>query len=318
MCICLNALIAYCWLFAFLSSSLAKSPVFNYPNQILEVNVDEGSKIGSIVAQLKADSGTDPHVNYSMQAWRASVEERNNALFAMDSHGQVTTVSELDLEDTKIHIKPQYKFKVTAMNRDNAESSFCWLLVTINDINDNPPLFGKEDYKFHVSEAVQPKTIVGWVDVTDRDQLDKGKLKLKLVFPKTQHPPHLFLIDPNGRIQTTGKLDREKHEVFNFEVVASDSIGPVHTAKVNNQNSLSIMGVNVTGPTPPVHTDCAKSNRTIEHSDNYAPFPLPLIDRKFHHYRHPKKRDNLSEIIGVFCKRDERYIYRTYERYAGS
>lgn len=207
--------------------------MFNYPNQILEVNVDEGSEIGSIVTQLKADSGTDPHVNYSMQAWRASVEERNNALFSMDTHGKVVTIAEIDLEDTKLTIKPQYKFKVTAMNRDNSESSFCWLLINISDINDNPPMFGKNEYKFHVSEAVQPQHIVGRVDVTDRDQLDRGKLKLKLVFPSAQKSPYLFSIDTNGRIQTTAKLDREKNDIFKFEVVAMDSIHPIHTARVN-------------------------------------------------------------------------------------
>ena len=211
---------------------IAKPPIFTYPNQILEVTVNEGAKVGHVVTQVKASPGTDPHVNYSMQAWRASVEERNNALFTMDAHGKVTTLKLIDLEDPKILIKSQYKFKVTAMNRGNSESSFCWLLIDIKDINDNAPVFSQSSYKFSVSESVQTKTIVGRVTVTDRDWLDEGRLKLQLVFPPGQKTPHPFSIDTNGRIQTNQKLDREKIETFNFQVLAQDSGSPVHTAKV--------------------------------------------------------------------------------------
>ena len=216
------------WLFALLSGSGATPPVFKYPNQILQVDIDEGSKVGSLVTQVRAEG--QGHVNYSMQAWRASVDELNNALFAMDTQGHVRTISPIDLEDLKVTIKPQYKFKVTAMNRDNSESSFCWLLIDINDVNDNPPRFGLSQYRFRVSESVPPKTIVGRVDVTDRDQLDNGKLKLNLLFTGTPPP---FSIDANGRIQTTHPLDREKVEKFKFDVLAKDSTSPVHTAKVN-------------------------------------------------------------------------------------
>jgi hypothetical protein len=191
---------------------------------------------------MKADSGTDSHVNYSMQAWRASVEEQNNALFTMDSHGKVTVLSDIDLENEELPIKPQYKFKVTAMNKDS-ESSFCWLLININDINDNPPIFAKSEYKFSVSEAVQRNTIVGWVEVTDLDEVDRNRLDLRLVFPQNHPHPPLFSVDKNGRIQTTASLDREKIELFKFDVLAKDSISPIHTAKVKKLSIIKVRDI---------------------------------------------------------------------------
>ena len=64
-------------------------PRFNYPENILRISVNEEIKIGSTVVRVHA-GGTDyqyGHVNYSMQAWRATIEERENQLFEMNPNG---------------------------------------------------------------------------------------------------------------------------------------------------------------------------------------------------------------------------------------
>ena len=80
-----------------------------------------------------------------MQAWRATIEERENQLFEMNPNGLVKTKSEIDLENPLI--KNQYKYKVEASNIQG-ETSSCWLIIDINDINDNAPVFASEVYKF--------------------------------------------------------------------------------------------------------------------------------------------------------------------------
>lgn len=141
---CLGSLLLFVWLT--FGGVNAVAPRFPYKEQILRVNVDEAVPIGTTVARVQA-GGTDyQHVNYSMQAWRATLQERENQLFSMDSRtGQVRTKALIDLENPAI--KKQYKYKVEASNAQG-ETSFCWLIINVNDINDNPPVFSSELYKF--------------------------------------------------------------------------------------------------------------------------------------------------------------------------
>ena len=215
--------------------SCALRPVFNYPNNIVEEKVDENSKIGSVVAHIQAFSETDSNVNYSMQAWRASVEEQHNPVFVMDKSGVVTVAAEIDLEDPKGKTKTQYKFKVTASNTKTNEASFCWLLIHVNDVNDNEPVFGQSEYKFSVHESTPTRTIVGSVDVTDKDLMDQGNLRLSLVEKKSRKSPTAFTIDKYGRIMTHEKLDREKIAFYKFYVIAKDSQSPIHQSQVKIQ-----------------------------------------------------------------------------------
>ena len=123
----------------------AAAPRFPYKEQILRVSVDEAVPLGTTVARVTADE-VSQHVNYSMQAWRATIQERENQLFEMDSRsGQVKTRALIDLENPAI--KKQYKYKVEASNAQG-ETSFCWLIIDVNDINDNPPIFSSQTYKF--------------------------------------------------------------------------------------------------------------------------------------------------------------------------
>ena len=123
----------------------ALAPRFPYKEQILRVSVDEAVPIGTTVARVTAGD-VSQHVNYSMQAWRATIQERENQLFQMDSRsGQVKTKALIDLENPVI--KKQYKYKVEASNAQG-ETSFCWLIIDVNDINDNPPVFSSQMYKF--------------------------------------------------------------------------------------------------------------------------------------------------------------------------
>jgi len=212
--------------------------VFNYPNNIVEEKVDENSKIGSIVAHIQSFSETDSNVNYSMQAWRASVDEQRNPVFVMDKSGVVTVAAEIDLEDGVT--KTQYKFKVTASNTKTNEASFCWLLIHVNDVNDNEPVFGQTEYKFEVHESTPVRTIVGSVDVTDKDLMDQANLRLSLIEqnPKSRKSPTDFTIDKYGRIMTHRKLDREQIAAYKFYVIAKDSQSPIHQSQAKVEVSI--------------------------------------------------------------------------------
>ena len=186
--------------------------------------------IGSKVVQAHA---TDPtgHVNYSMQAWRVTLEEAENPIFWMDSNGWVKTKALIDLENSVI--KEQYKFKVEAGN-NQGETASCWLIVTINDINDNPPIFSRPSYNFAVYENAPRKKIIGKVEISDADKIDRGKVKLQLKNRDSAEKDLKFNIDRSGRIFTIGEIDREIKSKYILDIIATDSIKPTHTAKVSH------------------------------------------------------------------------------------
>ncbi|CBY21324.1 unnamed protein product [Oikopleura dioica] len=175
-----------------------------------------------------------------MQAWRASVDEQRNPVFVMDKSGVVTVAAEIDLEDPEGKTKTQYKFKVTASNTKTSEASFCWLLIHVNDVNDNEPVFGQTEYKFEVHESTPVRTIVGSVDVTDKDLMDQANLRLSLIEQGTKSPksPDDFTIDKNGRIMTHRELDREQIASYKFYVIAKDSQSPIHQSQAKVEVSI--------------------------------------------------------------------------------
>ena len=84
---------------------------------------------------------------------------------------------------------------------------------------------------FSVAENAERGSIIGQIDISDLDHLDKGKLKLQLLSQKATSKLR-FGIDNAGRIYTTDQLDREVEANYHFDIVATDSIKPFHTAKV--------------------------------------------------------------------------------------
>lgn len=84
---------------------------------------------------------------------------------------------------------------------------------------------------FLVAENAERGTIIGQIDISDLDQIDRGKLKLELHSTSDKISKH-FGIDSAGRIFTTATLDRETESKYTFNILATDSIKPFHTAKV--------------------------------------------------------------------------------------
>ena len=88
-----------------------------------------------------------------------------------------------------------------------------------------------KNWFFSVAENAERGTIIGQIDISDLDQIDRGKLKLELHSTSDKISKH-FGIDSAGRIFTTATLDRETESKYTFNILATDSIKPFHTAKV--------------------------------------------------------------------------------------
>ena len=134
--------------------------------------------------------------------------------FVIDSAtGNISLTSPLDFE-----LVPQYTFEVLATDGgDPALTGTARVVITVTDINDNPPLFSSSEYRESVPEDTAVSTLVLTISATDPDLAAAGNVSYSLV--NTEH----FAIDPvSGAVSLILPLDFESRQVHNFSVVATD------------------------------------------------------------------------------------------------
>ncbi|KAJ8412621.1 hypothetical protein AAFF_G00129570 [Aldrovandia affinis] len=113
-----------------------------------EATVMEGMPVGTRVIQVRAldpDWGSNGQVIYSLALPPNSKMDQNAVVFAIDSKtGWITTLKDLDRE-----MCPSYTLTVVASDLGEvfSLSSSVVVMVTIADINDNPPTFEKDYYR---------------------------------------------------------------------------------------------------------------------------------------------------------------------------
>ncbi|XP_017279259.1 neural-cadherin [Kryptolebias marmoratus] len=122
---------------------------------------------------------------------------------------------------------PQYVLNITATD-DNASggpyplSSSAQVIVGINDINNNKPLFEEcQNYNAAVLENQPPGTFVLSVQAYDADMGVNGEVKYGIMHRDGVSSG--FEIHPDtGVITTTGSFDRERQREFTLSVTATD------------------------------------------------------------------------------------------------
>ena len=125
------------------------------------------------------------------------------------------------------------------------------MVITIQDMNDNPPQFAENLYEFNILENQPKGTHIGEVRATDRDTSKFGVTMYRLQDIPTpiqtsffvQEVPNFgiqnnrtllragniarkFFINEKGQLSILEKLDREEREVHEILVIASDGGTP--------------------------------------------------------------------------------------------
>uniref|UniRef100_H3AZ70 Si:dkey-22o22.2 n=2 Tax=Latimeria chalumnae TaxID=7897 RepID=H3AZ70_LATCH len=124
---------------------------------------------------------------------------------------------------------PQYVLIITAMD-DNSSggpkplSSFAQVIVGINDINNNKPVFqecSKYSESTWVLENQPPGTFVLQVEAYDADLGVNGDVKYGIMY-RDGVPPAFNIDMDTGVIKTTQSFDREKQREYTLSVTATD------------------------------------------------------------------------------------------------
>ncbi|XP_037833455.1 protocadherin gamma-A2-like [Kryptolebias marmoratus] len=104
------------------------------------------------------------------------------------------------------------------------------IIISVLDVNDNPPVCAKPEYNARVTESASVGTVITTVKATDRDKGNNGKVIYSI--PKSA-AENLFQIDSeSGMLTLTGNVDYEKRKLHELDIQVSDQGGLSDACKV--------------------------------------------------------------------------------------
>uniref|UniRef100_A0A0A1WPP1 Fat-like cadherin-related tumor suppressor homolog n=1 Tax=Zeugodacus cucurbitae TaxID=28588 RepID=A0A0A1WPP1_ZEUCU len=120
------------------------------------------------------------------------------------------------------------KYELHIIAKDNGEPALtaeAVINILVEDINDNAPIFGVQEFIFKVREDIPRGTVVAAIEATDIDIGPNGEIFFSI--KEELATEELFKIDKHtGVIRTLGYLDYEKRQVHNLIVSAIDRGSP--------------------------------------------------------------------------------------------
>ncbi|KAL4641609.1 protocadherin Fat 4 [Arapaima gigas] len=207
------------------------------------VSAVESWGAGHHVFQAKAldpDEGSNGMVSYSLR-------QNPKGLFHIhERRGLITLTGPLEVTTSS------YQVEVVASDMGVPQrSSSMVVMVSVYDVNDNPPVFDQLSYEVTILESEPVNSRFFKVEATDKDSGPNGEIVYDIVGGNTRD---VFGIFPDGQLYIKDELDREVQDRYDLLVVASDrAVEPLSAT------------VNVT-----VVLDDVNDNRPLFNSTNYV------------------------------------------------
>ncbi|XP_055628070.1 protocadherin-like wing polarity protein stan [Toxorhynchites rutilus septentrionalis] len=198
----------------------------------VEVKIKEEAPIGSAVMKIEA---TDPVMDVPITTFELLMPDVDGYFSLNEQTGDVILNKRLDYETIN---KMNIDFVVRALAKDKIRQSLAYVNVTVENVNDNAPVFEKEVYRTTVMESDRYPHKIITVKAKDDDALLTDKDK-QLGYNSVRYSlegshANLFTIDnKTGEISIAkGQvLDREKQSVLKIVVIAKDSPGKTTDAR---------------------------------------------------------------------------------------
>lgn len=188
------------------------SPAFSKEDYY--TSFSENNVLAMSVLQVSA---TDSDIVYNGEI-RYFLDATASSWFTIDdTSGTIMVTNVFDREET-----PRTQFKVYA--RDLGKPSLtgsATVHVTINDINDEHPVFTQDSFRFKTYENQMPKFPVGYINASDPDLGAGGELTFSLLAEDNEMLP--FWISEDGFVSVSKLLDHEGHSAYKFKVLVEDN-----------------------------------------------------------------------------------------------
>ncbi|KAG5896560.1 hypothetical protein JTB14_010389 [Gonioctena quinquepunctata] len=211
------------------------SPKFE-PGSCYRLSIPENSDTTVIhtVTAEDLDEGPNGEIFYSITGGN------NGNKFSVDPKSGEITARPLDRES-----QSRYSLTITARDRGTPTlQETCNLTVYVEDQNDNDPKFDLSKYSTTILENVPMDTFVLKVHASDADM----GVNARIIYSLANESQWLFRVDnKSGVITTAGFFDRERQNLYNFLVVATDS-GKYNARSQSVPVTVKITDVNDNNP----------------------------------------------------------------------
>ncbi|XP_050541407.1 protein dachsous [Daktulosphaira vitifoliae] len=189
-----------------------------FDSSSVRIAIPENVAIGSAIYTAHAsdpDSGANGKVHYEIVT---STQEPS--YFTVDyNRGTISLIHGLDYEVV-------HRLTVTVVARDSGVPSLSdnmTLLIDVQDINDNPPVFERQHYAATILESLPVNSQIVQVTALDGDSGNNARISYKV----SSGDGETLDIHPNtGWVYVKAPLDRETRDTYELTVVATDNGSP--------------------------------------------------------------------------------------------
>lgn len=195
---------------------------------LFQESVSENVPVGYSIVRVQAydaDEGPNAELNYAL----IDKEYNGNDIpITIDTKtGWVYTSAQLDRE-----IQSKYQLQVTATDSGTPpRSATASVVVVIQDVNDNDPVFAMSGYDVELAEDEPPGTPVVTVSATDADE--DNRLHYEITGGNTRGRFSITSQNGRGLITVAQPLDFKQEKRYVLTVTATDSGGRSDTTMVH-------------------------------------------------------------------------------------
>ncbi|KAM9376020.1 protocadherin gamma-A11-like [Pholidichthys leucotaenia] len=227
------------------------APVFS--QAVYKASLPENSPVNTVVVTVSAadaDEGVNGDVTYEF----GHVTEEVKKIFNIDhKSGEIRVIGTVDYES-----KTSFDIRVKAKDGLGL-SSYTKVIISVTDMNDNPPVVNIKSLSNPIAENVSPGTEVGIINVQDRDSEKNRQVHCYI----QEGVP--FKLIPSIKnyysLVTTGQLDRELVSDYNITITATDQGSPPLSS--SKTVHLSVADIN---DNPPVFDEQSYSAYVTENN----------------------------------------------------
>ncbi|ALC37924.1 ds [Drosophila busckii] len=208
---------------------------------MVRISVPENAELGTPLFAAHAhdkDSGRSGQVSYSLSSASrySNATQSQSMLFAIDARsGHLVLSRHLDYETAQRHT-----LIVTATDAGVPPlSADLTILVDVQDVNDNPPVFERDEYAVNVSESRAINAQIIQVNASDLDTGNNARITYRIADAPTgltnqvdaDIAQHFGIFPNSGWIYLRAALDRESRDRYELTVLATDNGTPAAHAR---------------------------------------------------------------------------------------